>query len=404
MPGPLNGVRVVDLTTVMYGPYCTQLLADYGADVVKVEPPGGDISRQVGTSRNPGMSAAVLGKARNKRSIVLDLKREEARRTLHRLVRTADVLVHNMRPKPAARLGLSYGDIARHRPDIVHCAAVGFGPSGPYADKPAYDDLIQGVSGLAWLEGARSGGEPHYAPSVLADKTSGLFAASAILMALYHRARTGEGQAIDCAMFETFTSFVMAEHMQGRAFDPPTGPAGYPRLLTPWRRPHRTADGHVCVLPYSDRHWRGFFALAGRPELADDPRFADMPSRGRNIDALYTVLADIMASRSSAEWLSALEDADIPAMPMHSPESLFEDPHLQAVGFFRKVDHPTEGRTIQVRPPVEFSRTPGELRRHAPHAGEHSGQILREAGLDEDEIAGLFASGAVEGRAGMPDG
>ena len=394
MSGPLAGLRVLDLTTVMYGPYCTQLMGDYGADVVKVEPPGGDISREVGPRRNAGMAAGILTKARNKRSLVLDLKQAAGRGALYRLARTADVFIHNMRPKPAARLGIDYAAIAGHRPDIVYCTAVGFGKDGPYADKPAYDDLIQGVSGLAWLEGAQTGGAPRYAPSVLADKTSGLFALFSILMALHHRGRTGEGQEIHCGMFECFASFVMNEHQQGRTFDPPLGPAGYERLLTPWRRPHETADGHLCVLPYNDRHWRRFFGIAGRPELAEDERFATMTARSRNIEALYRILADIMRGRTTADWLAELEGADIPCMPMHSPETLFDDPHLQAVDFFQTVEHQSEGRLMHMRPPVSFSKTPGSIRLQAPQAGQHSEEVLREAGLDQSEIQALIDSGA----------
>ena len=393
MSGPLAGLRVIDLTTVMYGPYCTQLMGDYGADVVKVEPPGGDISRQVGPGHNRGMAAGILTKARNKRSLVLDLKQPAGREALYRLAQTADAFIHNMRPKPAARLGINYEAISAHCPDIIYCAAVGFGKNGPYADKPAYDDLIQGVSGLAWLEGAQTGGDPRYAPSVLADKTSGLFALFSILMALHHRARTGEGQEIHCGMFECFASFVMNEHQQGRVFDPPLGPAGYERLLTPWRRPHKTADGHLCVLPYNDRHWRRFFEIAGRPELVEDERFADMTRRSRNIEELYRILADIMRSRTTADWLAALEVADIPCMRMHSPETLFEDPHLQAVDFFQTFEHPSEGRLVHMRPPVSFSKTPGSIRRQAPQAGQHSEEVLREAGLDPAEIRVLIEAG-----------
>jgi crotonobetainyl-CoA:carnitine CoA-transferase CaiB-like acyl-CoA transferase len=264
MPGPLDGVRVVDLTTVMYGPYCTQIMGEMGADVIKVEPPGGDITRQVGPSRSPGMSAAHLIKGRNKRSLVLDLKQADAREALYRLAATADVFIHNMRPKAAESLGIGYDIIAAHRPDIVYCAATGFGEAGPYVDRPAYDDLIQGLSGLAALQG-RLTGEPRYAPSVLADKTSGLFALYSIMMGLFHRERTGEGQRIHVPMYEAFTSFVMNEHMQLRVFDPPVGPAGYPRLLTKNRRPFPTRDGYVCLMPYTDSHWRRFITIAGRP-------------------------------------------------------------------------------------------------------------------------------------------
>lgn len=393
MPGPLDGVRVVDLTTVMYGPYCTQIMGEMGADVIKVEPPGGDITRQVGPSRSPGMSAAHLIKGRNKRSLVLDLKQADAREALYRLAATADVFIHNMRPKAAESLGIGYEVIAGHRPDIVYCAATGFGEAGPYVDRPAYDDLIQGLSGLAALQG-RLTGEPRYAPSVLADKTSGLFALYSIMMGLFHRERTGEGQRIHVPMYEAFTSFVMNEHMQLRVFDPPEGPAGYPRLLTKNRRPFPTRDGYVCLMPYTDRHWRRFFAIAGRPELADDPRFARMADRTRNIDTLYGLVVEILAERTTAEWTAAFDEADIPAAPMNEPDDLFEDPHLKAVDFFPVDEHPTEGKIRHIKVPVAFSKTPGGLARHAERTGESSATLLAELGYSEDDIARLVAAGA----------
>jgi formyl-CoA transferase len=377
----------------MFGPYCTQIMGEMGADIVKVEGPEGDISRQVGASRSAGMSAAFLIKGRNKRSIVLDLKQEAAREALYKLVDTADVFVHNMRPKAAARLGIAYEDIAARREDIVYCNAIGFGPDGPYADKPAYDDLIQGLSGLAALTGMVTG-EPRYAPSVVADKTSGLFALYSITMGLFHRERTGEGQRIDVPMFETFASFVINEHMQERFFEPPQGEAGYVRLLSPYRRPHKTADGYVCMLPYSTKHWHAFFKVAGRDELAEDPRFLSMPERTRNINALYQILSEIMPSRTTADWLAVCAEADIPAQPMNTPEDLFTDPHLTAVGMFPESVHPSEGKVRHIKVPVTFSKTPGGLYRHAPRLGESSLELLREAGLSEDEINGLLEARA----------
>jgi crotonobetainyl-CoA:carnitine CoA-transferase CaiB-like acyl-CoA transferase len=391
--GPLSGVRVIDLTTVMFGPYCTQIMGEMGADIIKVEGPEGDISRQVGPSRHPGMSAAFLIKGRNKRSVVLDLKQPAAREALYKLCETADVFIHNMRPKAAARLGISYEDIEKARADIVYCNAIGFGPDGPYADKPAYDDLIQGLSGLAALTGMVTG-EPRFAPSVVADKTSGLFALYSICMGLFHRERTREGQRIDVPMFESFASFVINEHMQERFFEPPQGEAGYVRLLSPYRRPHKTADGYVCILPYSNKHWLAFFKIANRPELADDPRFQTMSERTKNINALYQMLAEITPSRTTAEWLEACEKADIPAQPMNTPEDLFSDPHLTAVGMFPESEHPTEGKVRHIRVPVTFHKTPGGLTRHAPRLGEHSLDLLREAGLTEDEIADLLEARA----------
>ena len=400
--GPLDGIRVIDLTTVMLGPFCTMILGEMGADVIKVEPPGGDIGRWTGVTRTPGMSAAYMMKGRNKRSVVLDLKRPEAREPLRRLVESADVFVHNMRPKAAARLAIDYETIVAWKPDIVYAATTGYGEAGPYVDRPAYDDLIQGASGLAALNGEVTG-TPRYGPSVLADKTTGLFLTYAIAMALFHRERTGEGQRLHVPMYEAFTAFLINEHMQGRAYEPPLGPAGYRRVLSPSRRPYRTADGHVCALPYNDRHWRRFFEVVGRPELADDARFADQAARSRNIDSLYAIVDEIMPSRSTAEWLQALEAADIPVMPMNTPEDLFDCPHLSAVGMFPEVEHPSEGRLRHLKVPVNFSRTPGGYYRHAEHLGQSTDAVLAELGYAAAEIAGLRAAGAT-GSAGIAAG
>ncbi|MFN4089381.1 MAG: CaiB/BaiF CoA transferase family protein [Alphaproteobacteria bacterium] len=391
--GPLDGIRIIDLTTVMLGPYATQILGEMGTDVIKVEPPGGDIARWTGTGKTPGMSSGFVAKAWNKRSVVLDLKKPEAREPLRRLVETADVFVLNIRPKAAARLGIDYDSIAAWKPDIVYAAATGYGEAGPYVDKPAYDDLIQGASGLAALFGAVTG-TPRYAPSVLADKTCGLFVTYAITMALFHRERTGEGQRVHIPMYEAFTAFVMSEHMQGRLFDPPLGEAGYKRMLTPHRRPYPTADGHVCVLPYNDRHWHSFFQVAGREDLIGDPRFADQPSRSANIDALYAIVAAVMPSRTTAAWIAALEEADVPVMPMNRPEDLFDCPHLEAVGMFPTFEHPTEGRMRAIKVPVHFSKTPGGHYRPADRLGASTDEVLSEVGYSPDEIARLREAGA----------
>lgn len=391
--GPLHGVKVIDLTSVMLGPFCTQILGEMGAEVIKVEPPAGEIGRQTGLAKNKGMAAGFVAKGRNKRSVVLDLKRPRAMSVLHRLVSGADVFVHNIRPKAAARLGIDYASIAASRPDIVYASATGYGESGPYADKPAYDDLIQGASGLAALFGAVTG-TPRYAPSVLADKTTGLYLTYAISMALFHRERTGEGQKIHVPMYESFAGFIISEHLQGRSYEPPTGPAGYQRMLTPHRRPYPTSDGYVCVLPYNNKHWRSFFALAGREDLADDPRFADQASRSANIDALYEFVAEVIARHSTAYWLEALEAADVPVMPMHTPEDLFDCPHLQAVGMFPVVDHPSEGKLRTTKVPVSFSKTPGGYYRHAETLGASTEAVLREAGLTDAEILALREDGA----------
>lgn len=392
--GPLDGVRVIDLTTVMFGPYCTQILAEMGADVIKVEQPAGDTSRHVGPSRSPGMSGGYLTKARNKRSIVLDLKQDAGRAVFAKLIAGADAFVHNIRPKPAARLGIDYETVEKIKPDIVYCAATGFRPDGPYADKAAYDDLIQGLSGFAALNGKVTGGDPRYAPSVIVDKISGLFASYAVAMALFHRERTGEGQRVDVGMFEAFTGFLMQEHLQGRAFEPPLGPAGYSRLLTSHRRPYKTADGYICAVPYTDRHWRAFFRLAGRPELAADERFATIRDRTVNIDALYSIVAEVLATKTTDDWLAALEGEDIPCVRMHDVESVLTDPHLQAVGLFKEMTHPTEGDVRYIEAPVRLSKTPGGFRSHAEHHGESSVPILTELGYGEAEIQALLDAGA----------
>ncbi len=391
-PGPLNGVRVVDLTTVMFGPYCTQIMGEMGADVIKVESPEGDIGRQTGVSRSPGMSAAHLMKGRNKRSIVLDLKQAAGLEALKRLTKTADVFVHNMRPQAAHKLGIDYAAVSTWQADIVYVAAVGFGDDGPYAERPAYDDLIQGMSGVAALYGMVTG-EPRYAPTVMADKTSGLFLLYAITMALFHRERTGEGQQVQVPMFECMVSFLMNEHMQGRMFEPPQGTAGYQRLLTPHRRPYPTADGYICVMPYNNRQWQRFFTLVGRPELVTDERFAQQAARSKHIDALYAIVAESMKARSTAAWRTLLEEADIPSGPMNTPEDLFHDPHLQAVGMFPEIQHPTEGILRHLKVPVKFSKTPGGLKRHAERLGGSSTAVLHELGYSDLEIAELAQKG-----------
>jgi crotonobetainyl-CoA:carnitine CoA-transferase CaiB-like acyl-CoA transferase len=365
MSGPLHGVRVVDMTSVGMGPYATQMLGDMGAEVIKVEAPEGDVFRTTAPAASPGMGAAYLNLNRNKRSVTLDVKRPEEREKLLQLIDGADVFVSNVRPAALRRLGLDAAALCERNPRLIHCSAVGFGQDGPYAGNPAFDDIIQALSGLADLQG-RNSGAPSYVNTIVADKVAGLALASAIPMALYERERSGLGQSIEVPMFETLVAFTLVEHLSGHTFVPPLGPMGYSRVLSPQRRPYRTRDGYVALLPYTDAQWQRFFALAGRPELASDVRYVDAASRARHFDALYQDLADIVAEHDTAYWLSALADADIPHSRVNTLEDLFDDPHLKQTGFFQQMDHATEGKVMVPSIPLRFSRTPGDIRRLAP--------------------------------------
>jgi crotonobetainyl-CoA:carnitine CoA-transferase CaiB-like acyl-CoA transferase len=392
--GPLAGVRIIDLTTVLMGPFATQILGDYGADVIKVEPPGGgDGVREVGPRRNAGMAAIFLHANRSKRSVVLDLKQAAGREALLRLAAGADVLVYNVRPQAMARLGLRYEDIAAVNPRIIYVGAYGYSQRGPYAAKPAYDDLIQGAVGLPALALQAGSDVPRYAPSPLADRICGLATVNAVTAALYWRERTGEGQSIEVPMFETMAQFTLSDHLCGRSFDPPVGPSGYARVLDPNRRPYATSDGYLCVLLYNDKQWQTFFRLIGREEVMQDPRFATIAARTEHIDELYRLQAEVMATRSTAEWSRLLEAADIPVMPMHTIDSLMEDPHLRAVGFLEPVDHPTQGRLLQIGVPSTWSRSQPRVTRHAPLAGEQGREVLAQAGYSEEEIDALVRAG-----------
>lgn len=388
MSGPLAGVKVIDLTVNILGPVATQVLGDMGADVIKVEPPTGDPIRVMGPGRSPTMSVFFLNSNRNKRSIVLDLKQPDAMQALLQLVDGADVFVHNMRIAAAERLGLGYAALAARNPRLIYAAATGFRKNSAWRDKPAFDDVIQGMSGVADLH-ARRDGKPAFVPMVIADKFCGFALASAIGMALFRRERSGVGQEVHVPMLETMLNFNMVEHLWGATLDDTSLGLGYVRMLTPFRRPHATADGHICLLANTDEQWARLFVAMDRPGLADDERFAKLAQRTLNVAALYEVVTEVMATRSTAEWQERLDAADIPNGAVLTLDGMFDDPYLTETGYFQHVDHPTEGRMITTAVPTEFSESPGAIRRLAPRLGEHTAEVLREAGLPEALAAHL---------------
>ena len=371
------------------------ILGDYGADVVKVESPEGDVMRYAAPMRSQRMGAMYLQGNRNKRSIVLDLKKASGREALLRLSATADVFVHNVRPAAMARLKLAADDLLAINPRLVYASLHGFGEQGPYAGRPAYDDLIQGLTALPALTGKITG-EPRYSPATIADRIVGLNAIHAILAALIHRDRTGEGQAIEIPMFETMAQFVLGDHMAGRSFEPPIGPPGYSRLLSADRRPYQTSDGYICALVYTDKQWNAFFGKIGLDnETERDPRLSSISARTRNYDFVYDWFSKVLKTRTTAEWMRCFEEADIPHAPLHDLDSLIDDPHLAAVGLLQSVEHPTEGTLRVAGPAATWSKTPPSIRQYPPRLGEHGGEVLREAGFSDVEVDALAAEGAL---------
>ncbi|HEY2660189.1 MAG TPA: CoA transferase [Caulobacteraceae bacterium] len=398
--GPLKGVRVIDLTSVVLGAYATQMLGDMGADVIKVEFPGGnrggggDIMRWAGHTPSDDvrdMGPIFMAINRNKRGLLLDLRQPEAMTQLKALIATADVFAASVRYDGLTRLGLSYEDVKAIKPDIVYVHAAGYGSDGPYAGEPAYDDLIQAAAGFGDLLNRTDGDQtPRILPSLVADKVSGLFMAQATLAALFHRQRTGQGQFVEVPMLECVTSFNLAEHMYGHVYDPPNGQWSYPRVTNPHRIPYATRDGHIGLLPYTDKQWDEFFRAAGWAErIAADERFSDYMTRGRHIRELYALVHSITPEKTTQEWLDLLKPLHIPVVKMNRLDDLIDDPHLDAVGLFETYSHPEAGDYVSMRPPVRFSETPGNIRRHPPRLGEHTVELVAEA-------EGILAEGLAE--------
>ena len=391
--GPLAGIRVVDITTVVLGPFCSQTLGDMGADVIKIESLDGDSTRLIGPSRTPGMGSYFANLNRNKRSLALDLKKAEAREAVLKLVETADVFVHNMRIGAASRLGLGYEALRARNPKLIYACASGFRKGSSMQEFPAYDDLIQGVSGIASLN-AGPDGAPRYFPTVMVDKLTGATLASMIGMALFHRERTGQGQEIHLPMMETILSFTLVEHFWHGTLGEPEKGVGYPRMLTPHRRPYQTKDGYISVIAHSNAQWGKLFEAMGVPQYIDDPRFNSVQARTKNIDAVYATLTEGMKQRTTEEWLAELRPADIPCGKANSLADLFSDPYLEETDYFEDYDHPVEGKVVVPAIPARFSESPPNVHRPWPVLGEHTREILQELGYSQGQIAAITGGNA----------
>lgn len=378
---PLEGIKVVDLCNVVMGPYATQILAEYGADVIKVEPPGGDDSRRTGLALEENMATLFLGVNRGKRSIVLDLKSPADLAKLYALIRTSDVLVHNIRPQKLQALGIDAQTICEQNPTIIYTSLTGFGQNGPYGGRPAYDDVIQGMSGLASLSQRHNQEKPFYLPTIVADKTVGLQAVGAILAAVVKKERLGVGSVVEVPMFESMVAYALVEHMYGATFLPQTGAMGYPRALSAWRKPFATRDGYICVMPYTDKHWNDLLLASGNAQLVQDQRFQSIAARSEHTSFVYEKLGEILTQKTNAEWLVLLEDLQVPAANINEPEDLLQDPHLQAVGFFQHIKDESMGSLCFPGTPVLFDGA-RPYNRVPPRLGQHTEEILSEIAIE----------------------
>lgn len=392
--GALTGVTVLDLTTVVMGPFATSMLGDFGAEVIKVEALEGDITRRMGPQRNSGMTALTLGLQRNKRSIAMDLKTTEGRDILARLVRDVDIVVCNLRPQSRERLGLTYSELTAIRPDVILCTAQAYAQDSTRRNEPAYDDMVQAASGLTGLAEAVDG-TPRYAPYVIADKVSGLYIVIAILTALYHRAATGAGQHVEVPMVDAMIHFNLVEHLSGQTFSPPVGDFGWSRVLVAERAPYRTADGYVCILPYTDANWRDFFALTGLTDLLTDPKFTDVDNRHQNMGYLHAVIGEITPHKSTQQWLDLCRDRNVPASGLLDLAQVTDDPYVTEQGVLQRRTHPTEGDYFSALTPIRLSESPVGLQRHAPVLGAHTAEVLTELGYTEEDISRLSDTAVV---------
>lgn len=391
-PRPLEGLRVLEIASMIFAPLAGQYLGDMGAEVIKLEPPEGDLTRSIGPRRSPRMGAFFMSSNRSKRSIVVDLKRPEGRAVLHKLLESTDVLLHSLRTPAANRLGLAYKTLAARYPALIYCHATGYGDEGLYAGRPAYDDIIQAASGLAGAQTAVAG-QPRYLPTIVADKISGVHIAYAILLAYIHRLRTGEGQQVDIAMFETMAAFNMLENQWGWCFEPPLAGMGYEPVTTASRRPYKTLDGYLALLPYSNEHWQQFFELAGEPEKMLDARFATFPMRQKHFREVWDEVERQVGRKTNAQWLELLSRADVPFSVVNNYEDLPNDPHLKSVDFWSVREHPTEGKLLVADNPIKLSASPARIDRLPPALGADGVDILSDLGYDEAAIAALTAAG-----------
>jgi len=390
----LNGVKVLDLTTIVLGPYGTKIIADFGAEITKIEPLGGDQFRSVRPGKSEDLGAGFINLNNNKKSLSIDLTTDAGKTIIAKLVEQSDVVVHNMRPKSAAKFNLTFEKLKALKKDIIFCYAPGFGQEGRYGDNPAYDDIIQAASGLAYLN-ANAQGEPRFLPTIIGDKVGGLHLALSILAALFHKSTTGEGSCLEIPMFESIVSFMMIEQLAGKSFIPPLGEMGYARLQSPNRRPFKTKDGYISILPYSTRHWTKFLKEIGRDDIAETPWVRDPVSRSQRIDELYQVLSKECLKRTTAEWFDILDRLDVPHANVNRPDALLSDPHLKDVSFFREYDHPTDGKMRLARTPFTVAGATETPDAPAPHIGQNSREVLQSIGYDISEIEKLEADNVI---------